>query len=351
MFGERLQTMRKRKGLSLRALSDRIGNAVSAQALSNYERDEFCPSSDILAKIADALDTTIDRLMARQDIEIAPADIRLRKGAPLPSREKVQAVAAITDFLQGWHEIEQILDLCPRPFKKPKAIKMAEVESFATKLRRDWKLGSGPIASMADLLEHQGIKVCALKLPENLFGLHCTAKIKGCGKKISAIIINRRHNRECRRITMAHELFHHLAHCHKNDEKAARLFAGAFLMPGKHLQAQIGKRRKRIIADEILLLKRIYGVSAIEVLLRLNALGSLDDHALAYARRTYARQWQSREPLPMPDQPEHNPELPSRFRKLCVQALAEGLISIRKGALLLDISVPEAASIANGRRP
>ena len=349
MLGERLKIMRKRQGLSLRALSDRLGNAVSAQALSKYERGDFSPGSDMLIKLAEALETSVDYLMEKQIVELAPDDMQFRKTATFPARERARATAAIIDFLQGCHEIEQILDISSRSCKKPRSLKMSQVEEFAEQLRRDWKLGLDPIASMAGLLEHQGIRVCALELPEKVSGLHCAANVRGSGQQISAIIINRRHNQERRRMTMAHELFHYMAYCSENDEKAAKLFAGAFLMPRKHFLAEIGKHRKRIIAEEVMFLKRIYGVSAMAVLLRLNALGKLDDNALAYACRSYARKWRTVEPNPLPDESRNNPELPDNFRKLCIRALSEGLISIRKAALLLQISPPVAAGIANGK--
>ena len=349
MLGERLQLMRKRQGLSLRALSDRLGNAVSAQALSKYECGDFAPGSDMLIRLAEAMETSVDYLMEKQIVELASDDIRFRRGALFPAKERVRATAAIIDFLQGCHEIEQILDISSSSRKKPRSLKMSQVEDFAEQLRRDWSLGSDPIASMADLLEHQRIRVCALDLPEKVSGLHCAASIRGSGQQISAIIINRRHNRERRRMTMAHELFHYMAYCSEDDEKAAQLFAGAFLMPGKHFLAEIGKHRKRIIAEEVMFLKRIYGVSAMAVLLRLNALGKLDENALKYACRSYARKWRTVEPSPLPDEPRNNPELPDNFRKLCIRALSEGLISIRKAALLLQISLPEAAGIASGR--
>jgi transcriptional regulator with XRE-family HTH domain len=45
MFGERLRLARKRAGLSLRDLAARIGNDVSAQAISKYESGKMFPSS------------------------------------------------------------------------------------------------------------------------------------------------------------------------------------------------------------------------------------------------------------------------------------------------------------------
>jgi transcriptional regulator with XRE-family HTH domain len=56
MFGERLRLARKRAGLSLRELADRLGGEVSAQAISKYENGMMFPSSSVLVALGNALD-------------------------------------------------------------------------------------------------------------------------------------------------------------------------------------------------------------------------------------------------------------------------------------------------------
>ena len=48
MIGNRLKVTRQAAGLSLRALSHRIDNKVSAQAIGKYERNEAMPRSQML---------------------------------------------------------------------------------------------------------------------------------------------------------------------------------------------------------------------------------------------------------------------------------------------------------------
>ena len=62
MIGQRLRISRSAAGLSLRDLEARIGNRVTAQAISKYERDEAMPSSKVLITLADALDVSVDCL-------------------------------------------------------------------------------------------------------------------------------------------------------------------------------------------------------------------------------------------------------------------------------------------------
>ena len=50
MFGERLKLARKRAGLSLRDLEERLNRQVSAQAIGKYERGDMMPGSPVLRR-------------------------------------------------------------------------------------------------------------------------------------------------------------------------------------------------------------------------------------------------------------------------------------------------------------
>ena len=57
LISDRIKQARVRKGLSLRDLQDRVG--VSATALSKYERGLMKPGSDVLLRLAKALDVNV----------------------------------------------------------------------------------------------------------------------------------------------------------------------------------------------------------------------------------------------------------------------------------------------------
>jgi Zn-dependent peptidase ImmA (M78 family) len=81
-------------------------------------------------------------------------------------------------------------------------------------------------------------------------------------------------------------------------EKAANVFAGAFLVPGEHLVREAGKRRNALGYQELIELKRMYRVSAAALLVRLNRIGVIDESTLSYAFQTFARGWRTAEPGP-----------------------------------------------------
>ena len=66
MIGQRLKLARSAAGLSLRELETKIGNRVSAQALSKYEQDEMMPSSDVLIALSGATGGMLSGIIAAQ---------------------------------------------------------------------------------------------------------------------------------------------------------------------------------------------------------------------------------------------------------------------------------------------
>ena len=63
-FGQKLQMLRQRAGMSQDVLAERMG--VSRQAVSRWERDETMPDPDKIVVLADLFGVTTDYLL-RQD--------------------------------------------------------------------------------------------------------------------------------------------------------------------------------------------------------------------------------------------------------------------------------------------
>lgn len=63
-FGEKLQSLRQRAGMSQDALAERLD--VSRQAVSRWERDETMPETDKVVALAELFVVTTDYLLRRQ---------------------------------------------------------------------------------------------------------------------------------------------------------------------------------------------------------------------------------------------------------------------------------------------
>ena len=66
VFSDRMTGLMIEKGLSQKQLSDRTG--VTESAMSYYAKGLRTPRSDVLARIASALDTSVDYLLGNSDI-------------------------------------------------------------------------------------------------------------------------------------------------------------------------------------------------------------------------------------------------------------------------------------------
>ena len=64
-FSDRLKELRKQKSLSQKALGEFVG--LSERGIQNYELGNNKPTSDILIKLADYFDVSVDYLLGRSD--------------------------------------------------------------------------------------------------------------------------------------------------------------------------------------------------------------------------------------------------------------------------------------------
>lgn len=342
MFGDRLKLARKRAGYSLRGLADTLKGIVTAQAIGKYERGEMMPSSDVLSALVKVLGVSLEYLLSDQVEELE--GVEYRKLASTSAAERARVEAEVIDHLQRYLAIEEILELDSAAWRIPPCRNRfvgeeGEGEILAGQLRKEWELGIDPIPNMTSLLEDRGIKVLIMPLPERVSGLTCLVRRPRQKKALPVIVINRGVTLERRRLTLAHELGHRVMDEKSpvDHEKAATIFAGAFLVPRDHLVREIGPHRKGLGYQELIQLKRMYRVSAAALLVRLRQVGVIDESTLAYAFQTFARGWRANEPEPLEAAgEERRHELPRRFERLCYWALAERLISPGKASELLQ---------------
>lgn len=81
VFGEKLKTERNRKGWSQEELADKL--YVSRQAVSKWENGQNYPSIEIIIKVSDLFELTIDELL-RSDEELTRKVIKDSKRLAYP---------------------------------------------------------------------------------------------------------------------------------------------------------------------------------------------------------------------------------------------------------------------------
>ena len=347
MFSERLRLARKRSGLSLRALSSAMDGLVSAQAIGKYERAEMMPSSTVAIALADALEVTPSYLLSPSSVSLE--SVEFRKLSSTRARERAAVEAEVLDHVDRYLQVEEILGVDntgqDMPDGAPYSIQsMEDAEEVATTLRAAWNLGSAPIQNMTELLEERGIKVFKLDFPERVDGLSCQVHRLN-GGDVPVVVCSTGKSVERQRFTIAHELGHLVLDIPSTipEEKACHRFAGAFLAPGAELIREVGRRRHNFGFAELIEIKRMFGISAAALVMRMRDLGIINEATLRTIFRGIGSSWRSEEPHPLDRE-----ELPTRFRRLCLRALAENEISDSKAAELLRLRVSEIDRIMVG---
>ena len=347
MFSERLKLARKRSGLSLRALSSRIGGRVSAQAIGKYERGEMMPSSTVAIALAEALDVSMSYLLSPSSVSLE--SVEFRKEAPTKARERATVEAEVLDHVDRYLQIEEILGIASshseKPSRTPYRIQAVEdTEEASMSVRAAWSLGSGPIPDMTELLEDRGIKVFKLRLPSSMDGLTCHVR-RVDGDDVPVVVCSDEKSIERQRFTIAHELGHMVMDVPHElpEETACHRFAGAFLVPGDELMREVGRHRHSFGFGELVEIKQKFGISAAALVMRMRELGIIRQKTADSIFRGIGSSWKSTEPCPL-----GRTEKPRRFRRLCLRALAEDEISESKAAELLRLPVSEIEHIMAG---
>jgi Zn-dependent peptidase ImmA (M78 family)/DNA-binding XRE family transcriptional regulator len=325
MIDQRLKQLRLARGLSLDALAAAIGGAVTKQALSKYERGKARPSPVVLNKLADALGVKAAYLWSEPAIEVD--FIAYRKRSALPKKEQTRVEGLVAEVLETRVRLQELLGYTEEvdlPVQEVQIASAEEAEQAAQELRKRWQLGLDPIAELVDVLEHRFVHVLQIEAGEKFDGISAVAYDRDRRRRAVAVVTRQGVPGERQRLNLAHELGHLVLKVSPDvdQERAAFRFGAAFLAPAPVIRREVGNRRTFIQPQELLLLKRRFGLSLQALLFRLRDL--------AIIAESYYRQWcidinrlgwRHHEPLDL------SPEQPQWLHRSALRALAEGLIS------------------------
>lgn len=325
------------RGLSLQALADKMDNFVSKQALNKYEHGLMFPGSEILIKIASALELKVDYFFREKNIELNK--IEFRKRAKMGSKAQNSVKEKTLDFLERYTEIELLLS-ADIEFKNPLENiiiqNQQDIENAADQLRESWDLGADPIHNVVEILENRGIKIFETEDNSVFDGLPAWVG------NIPIIVLNKNVDIVRKRFTVLHE-FAHLAlefASQINDkmtEKLCHSFAGALLLPKNELIRELGKNRKRISMEELKAIKEHYGISMQAIMARLFALDLINERHFRQFRISMAK-WNY---LKQEPGEYRGLETTSRFTSLVYHAASEEIITLNKAASLLNLRLAD----------
>jgi Zn-dependent peptidase ImmA (M78 family) len=334
----RLSLARRRRGMTLVALSRAIGNAVKPRTLSAYERGDNVPTEDTLERLALALNFPRSFFDAPELADASVDGVSFRALTRMTAAQRDRSIAAGTFIIDVNNWITQRLNL--PELDVPEILPaVMDPETAAKSVRASWGLGEHPIPNMVHLLEAHGIRVYSL--------------CEDC-EEVDAfsfwqdgtpfVCLNTNKTAEHSRFDSAHELGHLVMHRYggkpsgRAEEHEANRFASAFLMPEADIRAS-GPSFPSF--DALVESKKRWNVSVAALNYRLFKLDLISEWHYRELCIDVSRYGRKREPDPSPR--EHSLVLAKAFR-----LLREDGIARRDVAAQLNIHVEDLEALIFG---
>jgi Zn-dependent peptidase ImmA (M78 family)/DNA-binding XRE family transcriptional regulator len=333
IFSKRIKSAWLLKGYSQRELADRIGGALSHNAIAKYEKGLMLPNSTALLQLSNALGIKADYFFMPYTVEIEK--IEFRKHNKLSVKEENSIKEEVFEKVAKYIELEQLLEI---PFNFSNKIEDViigngdDVEKAVEQLIVDWNIGNNAIPNVIQLLEDKGVKVILQKADHKFDGLSGFAN-----GTTPVIVVNSAFSVERMRFTALHELGHLLLNFapgleHKEKERLCHRFAGAMLMPRETFLKEMGNTRNRISVSELIGLKEIYGISIQAIMARALALGVISESRFISFRLWINEKEERKKEEGLGS--FRGIEESHRFHQLLYRATSEEIISLSKAANL-----------------
>jgi len=358
IIGQKIESERKRVGLSLEDVAKKIG--ISRQTLSLVEKGESLIDSEKLLYFARMVGRPISFFF-----EEMTSEVQLFFRAD--SAEKITSTLENTLKEKYGHyvELEEILGIKLRA-QLPQSMTLRTfsdldknlIADVAQQERKRLGIGDAPIKNVFELFENNGIRIFVFDFGNSdLFGVTCYNEKTG-----TCIFINGNTNIPGERqiFTVAHEYAHLIFHRDQfadqetfkyrkgvgkskvPEEKIADYFAGVFLVPEEYLRKLAPIGYKITVAD-IIYIKRIFSVSFKTILKRLIQCGLINSKENSnFYGLLVSRDYKIREPYPLEAKDFH---FNKRFENLSRNAYENGLISINKVAELHGKNMTEVREL------
>ncbi|MFB7609852.1 helix-turn-helix domain-containing protein [Streptomyces gardneri] len=288
----RLTQARRLAGMTKKDIAEELG--VSPAAVGQYETGVSRPRSDLMPRLARALDVPVEFFLAGrpgQQIDASMAHFRSLRSTPKAQRER--ALAFTEQVWELTHALERRVQLPPVSLPgflggevHPGEALPAEPRAAAQELRRQWGLGDGPVTHLIRRMEAHGI-VVVLPAGSDAAAATVDAFSSRSARPLVVLTRNRANDVYRHRFTAAHELGHLVLHSDatgdSRQEREADAFAAEFLTP----QASIAPLLpRRMDLGHLAGLRRTWGVSVQSLVYRCRELGLISD---ATASRTYQK--------------------------------------------------------------
>jgi Zn-dependent peptidase ImmA (M78 family)/transcriptional regulator with XRE-family HTH domain len=349
----RIKTLRLAKGFSQEDLVTAVGGIVSKQALSKYETGKMKPSLTVARQLAIALGVKTIHLLAEP--RFAVEFLAYRNKSSMLVRDKEQLESYVQVQLERRAAISSRLgsaipahsdaysDAQTSHLPRFTVRTLQDVEQAAKSLRQTWDLGLDAISSITDTLESHRIHVLNVDASTKFDGISAVVH-DDSGEVIAAGVVSRTGvSGERQRMNLTHELGHLVLDTQNlddelDDEKAAKRFAGAFLMPDDAVRLELGEKRPNLSHEELFIIKKRFGISVQAIVMRAADLGIINaDLKTRFFKYAGQNGWRTQEPQPFAV------EEPQRWKQIIARGLSERLLTIEEASPYLSAQELESA--------
>lgn len=351
VFARRLRQARIKEKLSMDALCQKMEGVVSKQAISKYEAAKMMPSSTILIKLSDALKVDLDYFFQPFKFNMQEMQVSFRKKASVGQKDVEALKIHIQEEIERYLEIEEILGKEPAIYNKvviDKVLSKSEDMAMCADLvRKEWQLGTDPIANVQDILEMNGLKVIFISGPEGFDGVSGMVN-----DSLPIIVLNKNIKMSERlRFTALHELGHLLFNANfaedmsnHDNEKMCHAFASEMLLPSAIIDKTLGGKNK-LSLNELIFLQEAYGISVDAIMHKLFDIGIVTE------KRYKGFNIRKRVSPPFAKAVEESrfreESKTSRYQAMVYSALAQQLVTTSKAASMLGCSVADVRNNVN----
>jgi transcriptional regulator with XRE-family HTH domain len=100
-LGQQITALRKKKGISQADLGKRV--ETSGDIIGRYERDEVKPSIEVVIRMADTLEVSLDFLVGKTDLELDSSTLnRIREVTALPDEDRKQVFMVVDALVRDF---------------------------------------------------------------------------------------------------------------------------------------------------------------------------------------------------------------------------------------------------------
>lgn len=328
---DRLSQILAVRRLTQAQLASLVG--VSPGTVSKWKAGTQAPEFEALNRLASVVNVTPDWFMQPYRPSLSTPLFRSNAAAHVAARTMLEGrLEWAEEVACGFTEFVDFPDvsLPKREFQNPEEITQEDIEDSADECRKLWRLGRGPVQDLALAVESAGIL-----LVREETGIPQIEGLSGWSSRLGRpciLLSSDKDNGFRGRFDLAHELGHCILHKHieratNRDrynmmEKQAHAFAGAFLLPADGI-GQDAPLHPTL--DDLLILKRKWGVSAAAILMRLKALGLVDDDEATNLFKRRSARWGSKAE---PGDEERAPERPRLLGRTVDLLVREGVMPL-----------------------